>query len=108
MSAMASSLKELRRPADGQPKKLLNWQLFMSRNSAIVDEHLQREKLLPENKGRAAIALRTIIAKRLFQEADEAVKLSIEKAVEDEFDEKKNLKTHLESAEASDPIVQAK
>ena len=105
---MSSSLKDLRKPADGQPKKLLGWQLFMSENAAVVDEQLQHEKMLPENKGKADIALRTVIAKRLLQEADEAVRSSIEQAVEEDFIKKKDLRNHLEVAERSDPIVQAK
>ena len=105
---MASSLKEFRKPADGEPKHLSGWQMFMRQNVEVIDEHVRREKVLPENEGRANIALRTAIAKRLLAEADEDVKSRIAQDIEDDFKEKTKLKDRLEVAEPSDPVLQAK
>ena len=105
---MAASLKEFRKPVDGEPRRLTSWQMFMSKNVELIDELVQKEKVLAENQGRANIALRTAIAKRLLAEADEDVKSRIVEEIDADFQRKKELNDHLQVAEPSDPILQAK
>lgn len=107
-SEWAKTLKELRKPADGPPKKLASWQLVMHRESERINEQFAEEKALPENENKADIAIRTGIAKRLLDKAGEEAKVAIADAVQADFAEKVALRQRVEEGGAADPVVQDK
>ena len=102
------AINALRQPADGDPKKHAAWHIFMHKHSARIAKVFEAEKNLPENAEKAAIALRTEIAKQLLAKADRDEIENIENTIKTEYEEKVAEQTHLQTAEPSDPTVQKK
>lgn len=80
----------------------------MTQHATKVNDIFQVEKALPANASRANIALRTEIAKRLLCEASEDEQEQILRSVAEDYQSKCDVKAHLEEADSSDPLVQAK
>ena len=80
----------------------------MGQNTERVNEVFQEEKLLPENSGKAQIALSTEIAKRLLSEANDQEQKAVVEMISRDFKLKCAAQTHLNEAAFSDPLVQEK
>ena len=80
----------------------------MSTRAAEIGELLETEVSLPENEGKHLLALRSTIARRLWEQAGEEEQQELKKAIDDEYDNAKAKQEHLLAAPDNDPVVQEK
>lgn len=102
------AIKDLRKPAEGDPRKRAPWQLVMSEKVDLIGQILEVEKKLPENAGKVDIALRSEIARRMVAESTKEELETIQDAINKEHTKDVARKEHLEVASKSDPEVQTK
>jgi hypothetical protein len=101
-------LKTLQQPVNDLPKKMAAWQYYLKQHSDEVSELVAAEKDYEENKNKPTIQLCSEIARRLFNEAEEVVKVKVATAVNADFKDAKNKCQHLSKAPVMNLLVQAK
>lgn len=82
--------------------------MLLGTHTQEISQLVEEEKALEENAGKHILAIRSGVARRLWNEQTDAVKGEVTKSIEEEFNAAQVAEEHLQSAPADDPVVQAK